>query len=215
MKVQTLLSNGLLLIPIACAVLASTGYGYLPHVAVPVVCGVLIGCLARPEVNRSRWLLVAALAFSIAGDWFLKHRNGDNLMFVYGIALFFVAHAGFLAFCLKNGKVRWLFLIILLAGYGLFFQRGLIPAITDPFLLGAVLAYLLISCFSLAATPGLRLAALARWLFFAGIACIVFSDTLIALQEFLHTARPLYDCLMMPAYYAAHILIAAAVTART
>jgi uncharacterized membrane protein YhhN len=211
MKMQNLLKDGLLLVPVACAALALMGYGYVPHVAVPVACGMLIACLARQDANRSRWLLIAALAFSIAGDWFLKHRDGGSLMFVYGIALFFVAHAGFLAFCLKNGKIRWLFLLTLLAGYGLFFVLKLAPAIADAVLLAAVCIYTLISCFSLAAAPGLRLRPLARWLFFAGIACIVFSDTLIALHEFLNESRWWYEHLMMPAYYAAHILIAASI----
>jgi uncharacterized membrane protein YhhN len=131
-------------------------------------------------------------------------------MFVCGIALFFVAHAGFLAFCLKNGKIRFPLLGALLAGYSIFFVGKLLPAIPDAILLTAVLLYMLISCFSLAAAPGLRLPLLSRWLFTAGIACIVFSDTLIACCEFLHVCG-LYHLLMMPTYYAAHILVTAAV----
>ncbi|MDR3194894.1 MAG: lysoplasmalogenase [Tannerella sp.] len=210
MKKSTVLSFVLLLIPIVCAVLALTGHGYGVHVAVPVVCALLIGFRSCREVSRTRWLLIAALAFSIAGDWMLKHRGGDTLLFVYGIALFFVAHVGFLVFCLKNGRIQRLVLSVLIAGYGLFFVWKLFPAIPDPVLLAAVLAYLLISCFSLAAAPGLRLSPPACRLFTAGIACIVFSDTLIACCEFLHVCG-LYHTLMMPAYYAAHILIAAAV----
>jgi hypothetical protein len=153
---------------------------------------------------------MAALTFSIAGDWALKHRGGDVRMFVWGIALFFVAHAGFLAFCLRSGKIRWKLLAALAAGYGAFFAWKLLPAISDAMLLTAVLCYVQISCLSLAAAPGLRLSLPARWLFTAGIACIVFSDTLIACCEFLYICG-LYDILMMPTYYAAHILITAAV----
>jgi uncharacterized membrane protein YhhN len=210
MKNRNILSAGLLLIPVVCAVLASIRYSYWVHVAIPVACAVFVGCLSLKEVSRTKWLLIAALAFSVAGDWMLKHRGGDVRMFVCGIALFFVAHAEFLAFCLKNGKIRLPLLGALLAGYSIFFAGKLLPAIPDAILSTAVRLYILISCFSLAAAPGLRLPLLSRWLFTAGIACIVFSDTLIACCEFLQECE-LYHLLMMPAYYAAHILVTAAV----
>ena len=213
MKNRNLLSVGLLLVPLTCAVLALVRYHYWEHVAVAVSCAILVACLSQKEIGWTKWLPVAALFFSIAGDWMLKHRGEDVLRFVAGIALFFIAHAGFLLFCLKNGKVGWRFLIVLLAGYGVFFVWKLLPAIPDPVLLLSVLLYLLISCFSLAAASGLRLPLLSRVLFTVGIACIVFSDTLIACCEFLHVCG-LYQCLMMPAYYAAHILITAAVVLR-
>jgi uncharacterized membrane protein YhhN len=214
MEIRDILLNGLLLIPVLCAVFARLGGGYIPHAAVPVVCALLIGFFAPREMRLTRWLLAAALALSIAGDWMLRHRGSSVFRFECGIALFFAAHAGFLAFCLKHGEMRWFFLAALLAGYGLFFALKLAPAITSPVLSGAVLLYLVISCFSLAAAAGLRLPFPGRWLFFAGIACLVFSDTLIACQEFLHTGKRLYQYLMMPTYYAAHILITAAVVLR-
>jgi len=210
MKKRSVLSMGLLLVPVACAALAQAGCGYWVHVAVPIACAFIIGFLSRKEVRLTKWLLIAALAFSIAGDRILKHRGDDVLLFVYGILLFLIAHVGFLAFCLKNGKIQWRFLIVLAVGYGLFFALKLMPSITDPLLLAAVLLYLVVSCFSLAAAVGLRFSLPARWLFTAGIACIVFSDTLIACCEFLH-ACGFYHSLMMPTYYAAHILITAAV----
>ncbi|MDR1525080.1 MAG: lysoplasmalogenase [Tannerella sp.] len=214
MKNLNHLSAGLLLVPLTCAVLALVRYNYWVHAGVPVTCAILIGFLALKEVSRTKWLLIAALAFSIAGDWMLKHRGGDVLMFVGGIALFFVAHAGFLFFCLKHGKIQGYLLIALLAGYSVFFVWKLLPAIPDTTLLTAVQLYTLISCFSLAVAPGLRLPFLARCLFTGGIACIVFSDTLIACCEFLHVCG-LYHSLMMPTYYAAHILITAAVIIRS
>jgi uncharacterized membrane protein YhhN len=214
MKNSNCLSAGLLLIPLACAVLALVQYNYWVHAGVPVTCALLVGFLSLKEARRTKWLLIAALIFSIAGDWMLKHREGDVLMFVGGIALFFVAHAGFLFFCLKHGKIQGRLLIALLAGYGVFFVWKLLPAIPDPVLSAAVLLYTLISCFSLAVAPGLRLSLPARSLFTAGITCIVFSDTLIACCEFLHVCG-LYHALMMPAYYAAHILIVAAVIVRS
>ncbi|MDR0714417.1 MAG: lysoplasmalogenase [Bacteroidales bacterium] len=214
MKNRNILSAGLLLAPVVCAVLALVRYSYWVHAAIPVACAVLAGCLSQKEAGRTKWLLIAAFAFSIAGDWVLKYRGRDVLMFVCGIALFFVAHAGFLFFCLKNGKIRWPLLAVLTSGYSVFFAVKLLPAISDTMLSTAVLLYMLISCFSLAAASGLRLSLLSRWLFTAGIACIVFSDTLIVCCKFLNVCG-LHHFLMMPAYYAAHILVTAAVIIRT
>ncbi|MDR0510877.1 MAG: lysoplasmalogenase [Rikenellaceae bacterium] len=168
----------------------------------------------RGKMRRDKWLIVAALAFSVAGDWMLGRRGEGTLRFECGVALFFVAHVGFLLFCLHHGRPRWLFLGALLAGYGLFFALRLAPAIPGPTLWGATLLYMLVSCFSLAAAAGLRLPTPCRQLFFAGIACIVFSDTLIACREFLHTGKWMYHYLMAPTYYASHILVAAAVAGR-
>jgi hypothetical protein len=143
----------------------------------------------------------------------LQHREGTALLFIAGIALFFSAHTGFLFFCLIHGKMRWRLLILLIAGYGLFFVCKLFPVISNPVLLAAILLYMLISCLSLAAASGIRLSLFACNLFTAGIAFLVFSDTLIACCEFLH-ACGLYHYLMMPMYYASHILITIAVIIR-
>ncbi|MDR3246883.1 MAG: lysoplasmalogenase [Prevotellaceae bacterium] len=211
---SNILYNGLILVPLVCAIVALVKYSYCFHVAVPVLCAVLIIFLSHKVIADTKWLLVAALAFSIAGDWMLKQRNGQTLMFVYGIALFFIAHAGFLLFCLKNGKIHLRLLLVSVLGYGIFFFSQLLPAIGDWVLSASVFVYMLISCFSLAGAYGLRLPVLSRRLFFAGIACIVFSDTLIACCEFLNSCG-LYHYVMMPTYYAAHIFITAAVIYRS
>ncbi|MDR3252209.1 MAG: lysoplasmalogenase [Tannerella sp.] len=203
------MKNLLILVPTTCAILAMTVGGYCFHVAVPVLCAVLIVFGSQGSIAATKWLLVAALAFSIAGDWMLRQRNGQEMMFVYGIAGFFVAHAGFLLFCLRNGRMQWRLLLVLATGYGVFFFWKLLPAIDGGILPVAVLAYTLISCFSLAAAWGLHRTKLSRLLFSAGIGCILFSDTLIACCEFLNVCG-LYRYAMMPAYYAAHLLITAA-----
>ena len=74
----------------------------------------------------------------------------------------------------------------------------------------AVLAYILVSCLSLAAAAGLHLPnRFARILFIAGIASLLFSDLLIAQKRFLHDGT-LY-ILMMPTYFASQILVTAAI----
>ncbi|MDR2774040.1 MAG: hypothetical protein LBC19_04730 [Tannerella sp.] len=68
---------GLSLIPLTCAVLALTRYSYVLHAGVPVTCALLVGLLSMKEANRTKWLLIVALAFSVAGDRMLKHRGGN------------------------------------------------------------------------------------------------------------------------------------------
>jgi len=58
------------------------------------------------------WMIIGAFLFSIAGDWFLSNMKGDSGMFITGIALFFVAHVGYLSFALMNGKIKWTFTLI-------------------------------------------------------------------------------------------------------
>jgi hypothetical protein len=73
----------------------------------------------------------------------------------------------------------------------------------------AVLLYLLISCVTLAAALGRRAPPRSWWLYAAGIALIVLSDTLIAFAEFLGQHRG--DSLILPTYYLAHLCVTASV----
>ncbi len=151
------------------------------------------------------WMLVGAFGFSIVGDYFLSTRGGDTLRFVYGIFFFFLAHIGYLSYALYHGKIRWGFTTLLCGGYLIFFFTSLYPAISDRVLLWAALAYLFVSCFSMGAAWGIRFAGLAKWLYVGGIGLILFSDTLIALAEFMGQAQ--WDFLVLPTYYLAHIVI--------
>jgi len=159
----------------------------------------------RQEVRRTVWWVIAALLVSSVADWFMMNSSTVQMYFLYGVCLFFVAHVGFLVFCLKNGRVdRWLLLPVL-TGYLAFFFLVLRPAISEPALLAAVLAYLLISCFSLAAAAELRLPAMAHWCFTAGIALLVFSDTIIALKDFAGYKE--LGFLILPTYFASHVMV--------
>lgn len=154
---------------------------------------------------KDTWWIPAAFLFSIIGDWFLSHMNGDNLMFVKGIALFFLAHVGYLLYALFNGRIKRMFTVILLAAYLVFFFLVLYPTFTDVPLMIASLVYLLISCFSLGAAMGMKGDPTARRSFIFGVVLIIFSDTIIAFKEFVdyHT----FDFLITPTYYLAHIFI--------
>lgn len=151
------------------------------------------------------WLVAGAFVFSIIGDYFLSHRNGVLMMFVYGIFFFFLAHLGYLAYSLFNGKIKWLLTGVLCAGYIIFFFTALYENIADPLLMWAALAYLFVSCFSLGAAWGLSQNVWVKWGYITGIGLILFSDTLIAFREFMEYGR--WDFLVLPTYYLAHIVI--------
>jgi hypothetical protein len=72
-------------------------------------------------------------------------------------------------------------------------------------LLATVLVYFLISCISLGAAAGIHLKPMIKWSYFSGIALILISDTFIAFHEF--TEYQDLNFLILPTYYAAHILI--------
>lgn len=166
---------------------------------------ILILNLQIKEKTRDIWMIFGAFLFSIIGDWFLSSMNGDSQMFVKGIALFFLAHVGYLLYALFNGRIQRMFTGILLAAYLVFFFLVLYPTFTDMPLMVASLVYLLISCFSLGAAMGMERKATEKWSYVLGIVLIIFSDTIIAFKEFVdyHT----FDFLITPTYYLAHIFI--------
>lgn len=155
------------------------------------------------------WLAIGAFAFSIVGDYFLSNRGGDAMMFVYGIGFFFLAHLGYLGYALCHGKIALRATAFLCLAYLIFFFTALYDGIPDPVLMWAALAYLFVSCFSMGAAWGMQPRGRGKWLYVGGIGLILFSDTLIALREFMAYTR--WDFLILPTYYGAHILVTMAV----
>lgn len=143
--------------------------------------------------------------FSIAGDWFLSNMNADPMMFSKGIALFFLAHVGYLMFAAYNGQIKWRFTSILLAAFLMFFFLILYPSINDKVLMLATLIYLLVSCLSVGAAIGIKGDNLVKWAYAFGIFLILFSDTIISLKEFL--GYNILNFMILPTYYLAHTSI--------
>lgn len=204
-----------LLIPLVMAILAVAGYGFIYKAAVPGTCAIILLLLFRKllKARPDNWFVIGAFLFSIAGDWFLSNKGDSFMMFSAGIGLYLIAHVGYLLFALRNGRMAKLFTLVLLVGYLLFFFVKLYPALDDTILLIAVLSYLLISCFSLGAAYGILLAPVVKWSYFAGVTLVLLSDTIIALNEFIS-----YDALnflILPTYYAAHIIITYALLRRS
>ncbi|MEH6771737.1 lysoplasmalogenase family protein [Maribacter arcticus] len=166
---------------------------------------ILILNFKKVKPSKDTWFIIGAFLFSIAGDWFMSNMNGDSTMFSKGIALFFLAHLGYLLFATLNGQIKWRFTSILLALFLLFYFLVLFPSINDNILMLATLIYLLISCFSLGASVGIKGDYVVKWTYVFGIFLILFSDTIISLTEFLGYNR--LDFLILPTYYLAHISI--------
>lgn len=197
----------LLIIPAVLAYLALDGYGFFFKSGTAGAGSLILFYifLKNTRQNKDVWMIIGAFAFSIAGDWFLSNMKGDSGMFVTGIALYFIAHVGYLLFALFNGKVNKLFTGILLAGFLVFYFLTLFPAIDGGVMKIAVLIYLLISCLSLGAAIGLKTNVVVKWSYSFGIALILFSDTIISFKEFVDYNHLNY--LILPTYYLAHISI--------
>lgn len=202
----------LLLILPACLAVAADQTGYLPFkMGVPIVCALLLLLYLNRQLLRrgDLWFVIAAFVFSAIGDYFLSNKRGSESYFVIGIAAYFVAHLGYLGFCLFHGRLHRVAMAVLFAGYLPYFVFFLYPAIGQPVLSVAVLFYLLVSCVGLAAAWGLRLSPLGKWLYVFGILMIVVSDTFISFNEFLKY-RGLNDWIL-PTYYLAHLTVTASV----
>lgn len=197
----------LLLFSVISAILALITSNFIFKSGTAGIGSIILIILRFRKVNPSKrtWFVIGAFLFSIAGDWFLTNMHGDPMMFSKGIALFFLAHVGYLLYAVFNGSVRWRFTTIILAAFLVFYFLVLYPAIKDTVLNIAVLLYLLISCFSMGAAMGINKNPVVKWTYIFGIFLILFSDTIISLTKFLG-----YDTLnfiILPTYYLAHISI--------
>jgi uncharacterized membrane protein YhhN len=206
---------GLLFLPVISGVLALNHFGFLFKAGVAAFGILIILWLYYGELKQSKdvWAVFAAFVFSIAGDWFLSNRNGETSRFIMGIALFFLAHVGYLTFGLLNGRLHKVGTVLILLVYLIFYFSMLAPGIDDKTLKLASLCYLLISCFSLGAALGISSGhSVFKWLYVFGITMVLFSDTIIAFREFVKFKE--LDFLILPTYYLAQISVTASLLSR-
>lgn len=205
----------LLIIPLVLAYFAKSGYGFVFKAGVTGSCILIIVFLHRKVLSTipDLWFVLGAFFFSIIGDWFLSNKGNSYIMFSLGVGFFFLAHAGYLLFALANGKLHKLFTLVFLSGFLVFFFLCMFPNINNNVLLISTFFYLLISCFSLGAAFGIKLRPIVKWAYFSGVGLILFSDTIIALFEFTNYRELNY--LILPTYYAAHIIITFSIMQRT
>jgi len=165
--------------------------------------------------SRVLWFLVAAFCLSIVGDLFLRDVNSD-MDFILGILFFFLAHIGFLIYAMKRAKLSWPLFAVITVPFLIFYFIGLVPS---PGLSGniplsvAALCYLLVSClsFSVALSGAIRMPkSPARWVFAAGIASLLISDTFLSIVDFIKYTNVAPQ--IMRLYYLSHVLVALSVT---
>ena len=93
--------------------------------------------------------LAVSFLVSVAGDYFLSYKNRDKNYFVYGIALYFLAHIGYLLYIVMSFDVNIIVFLVaaalLLGGYLAYYFIALVKNIKGVMSV-AVLAYLVISC---------------------------------------------------------------------
>ncbi|MBQ3080060.1 MAG: hypothetical protein IJC48_08715 [Clostridia bacterium] len=193
------------IVPIAAAIVIKLTGNYVFSYLLTFSC-LLISALFRV---RGWGFLVLAFAFSIFGDYMMAHRPNDGNGFLGGIAGFFVAHAFFLAFFalryqFSPGSLA--FGAILLIGYTILMIQGFYPNIDSKILKAAIFGYMVISIAVLTLSLSSGFPLFSKIVFSAGIALILFSDSMIALKQFMNVTS--VGALILPTYYACHIMTA-------
>lgn len=212
MKNRTFL---LLIIPVVFGLFALQTDFIVYKLAVPFTCSLVILWNFRNNLstNKDVWFVVAALAFSMLGDYFLSNKRGNEMFFVYGIAAYWGAHLGYSWYAFKNGGLHKFALLLLGLIFVPYYVIFLYPAIADPVLSGSVFLYLGISVVALALAFGIKQNFSPKLFYVIGIVLIVISDTFISFNEFLRFRT--FNVLVLPTYYLAHITITISLILRT
>jgi len=156
--------------------------------------------------------LVAALLISVVGDFFMAHKEGKPMWYVFGISGFLLGHFGFMWYSISRfaGNLR-----IYLAGAALvgmivwYLASRVLPKLKgNRVMQAAVSVYAVVSALSVVFAAGLQgTNQFETLLFGVGIAMIAFSDTMIAENDFVGNKE--WAGFIMPLYYLCHILVAA------
>lgn len=154
-----------------------------PHNWLSFSLAIILGLVSLHRRNSKGVLVIAALLISCIGDAFLANRNQQPGRFIAGIAAFSAAHILFFLYAWQFGKA-YCRKTALAAGlaYGIYFTLVLLPAIDNMSLCLAAAIYTLLSVATLSAAIGMNSEWPRKSAFAAGIALLIFSDTLISLQ---------------------------------
>ena len=164
-------------------------------------------CAAFCAINGA-WLAVAALAVSIAGDWFMNHQKLHPANFLFAVALFALAHALFILYAARRFAFRPAALagvFLLGAAYAVYLKRRILAG-QPPAMRTALPCYALISLAGLFFALCLDANAAELILYALGVSSILFSDTMIAEADFAKRRRA--GRLILPFYFLCHALIA-------
>ena len=171
---------------------------------------VTLSCLAVTTLLRMQgWAwLAGGFAFSVLGDYLLAHQGGHPNRFIEGVGGFFLAHACFLGFAWRFWEIN-LFsaavFVILSAAYAAYLIRFVLPSVDSAPLAAAVCLYVAISVCVFSVAIAMRVSFVPRAMYALGIASIIFSDTLISMDRFLHQRR--LKKWILPTYYLCHVLL--------
>ncbi|MDD3243439.1 MAG: lysoplasmalogenase family protein [Eubacteriales bacterium] len=201
----------LFLIPAVCGFFAIRTGKYPFKVAVTGSCLGLMILLGGTAVFRQGYWILLALLASLAGDYFLSHLDRHKHGYLCGIGAFFVAHVLYCVYAFSHMEAGniwgWCIAGAVLAGYLFYFFRFVFGSAPKE-LRWAALAYLVVSCASLAGGLLIALPLAAKILYIAGIISIIVSDTMICENDFCH--HPQTKAWILPLYYACHILLSIA-----
>ena len=185
----------LIVIPAVFAILRLVTRKYAFSALTTLSCAALVA--ARAPV------MAAALAVSAVGDYFMAHKGNRESVYALGIAGFFVGHALFIAQAVSAARPRaihWVVLALLAALYGAYFLLRAMPRMPKSLRLpGALYTAISVAGFACALMTGSACYAV-------GIGLLLFSDTMIAENDFLGNHQ--VAALILPAYYLCHILVA-------
>ncbi len=197
----------LVMAQVICATVATITDVFVFKIGVATLGSIILLIAYSKKLTRvfDIWVVILAFVCSIIGDYFLSLMNGDTAMFMIGIALYLMAHIGYLIFSLLNGKIRWRSTIFITLAFLSFFYFTLFPKITDKTLVLTVLFYLIVSCVSLGASLGIKARPAVKWPYVIGIGLILISDTIISFKEFVKYDS--FNYLILPTYYLAQIAI--------
>ncbi len=200
----------LLVIPAVFAYFSCKTDKYLLKVLQTLSCLLIVLFIGIFVGSEYFYYLCAAFLVSIFGDYFLSFKHKNENYFIYGIALYFLAHVGYLLYIVMSFELNmvlfWIGAALLTIGYLVYYAMGLKKQISGA-LVFAVLSYLIISCVVLAISFSSQAALWVKIPLVAGIALIVISDTFIAEKDF--RAKKHMGKYILPTYYAAQILLSA------
>jgi uncharacterized membrane protein YhhN len=169
----------------------ATNNSVLHYIAKPLLIPILLLLLAiTPTVAPRKYLLLAGLFFSWAGDMFLLFEDRNNLFFIFGLVAFLTTHIFYIVYFLKiqSNAVSLLkkqpLLIALVLGYGVTLVYILLPHLGD--LKIPVMVYAAVICTMLLCSLHVffKVNKPANGLYIAGAVFFVLSDSLLALNKF-------------------------------
>ena len=190
---------------LVCGVLRFATGEYIYSALISLLCGCTVVLAGG---NNARLLMAAGLFVSVIADWFLSHQSGHSNFFLYGVCGFLIAHclfAGYAAARFSFGVPQLVISVILLLGYSVYLGCRVMPGIESGLRL-PITAYMLVSLVSLYLAMSSGMPIIQRILYTAGIASILFSDTMIAENIFVGVKQA--GKLVHPTYYLCHWLLA-------